>query len=110
MDRRYDVDRRRWSKMNIFEQMGNIYSEVGRSLDAKQRHDDDGFKQAIFRAIDLFDATVAYLIEQHSPRAREVLRAKEVFLEICWGDIGPEATKSFDRYFMQFAVAARLAR
>lgn len=105
----YAVDRKRWSKMSIFDQMGNIYSEVGRTFKAKQSHDEDRYKQALARAIDLFDATSADLVAQRSPKLKEVLRAKEEFLGACESqDVSDE--RELDRYFMQFAVAARLMR
>ncbi len=110
MSQAYTVDRKRWASMNIFEQMGNIYSEVGRSFDAKCRNDTERFEQAVIRAIDLFNATASVLIEQHSPKAKEVLRAKEEFLNICSRNAKPEEIQSLDKYFMQFAIAARLKR
>jgi len=33
----YQIDRARWAGMTIFEQMGNIGSEVGRTLKAKKK-------------------------------------------------------------------------
>jgi hypothetical protein len=105
----YAVDRIRWSKMSIFDQMGNIYSEVGRTFKAKRSRDPKMYEQALIRALDLFDATSATLVEQHSPKLKEVLRAKEEFLGACeTEDLASE--KSLDRYFMQFAIAARLTR
>ena len=109
MNEPYAVDRVRWSRLNIFEQMGNIYSEVGRAFNAKKRHDEPRYTQAITRAIDLFDATTDHLVTLHSPKAREVLRAKEEFLAAC-DSMRPADVESLDRYFMQFALAARLRR
>jgi hypothetical protein len=96
--------------MTIFDQMGNIYSEVGRSFNAKRRQDNANYVQAVTRAIDLFDATIDVLIARHSPQSKEVLRAKEEFLNACAGNAKPEEIQSLDRYFMQFAIAARLNR
>lgn len=106
----YAVDRERWGRMSILEQMGNIYSEIGRSFSAKHRKDEVGYEQAVARAIDLFDATAQILVKRHSPRAKEVLRAKEEFLGICSRDASLKEEQDIDRYFMQFAVAARLHR
>jgi hypothetical protein len=105
----YAVDRKRWSEMSIFDQMGNIYSEVGRTFKAKQNHDQERYEQALTRAIDLFDATTLALVEQRSPKTKEVLRAKEEFLYACQAE-GSGDEQGIDRYFMQFAIAARLAR
>lgn len=78
----YMVDRQKWSQLSIFEQMGNIYSEVGRSLKARQRQDTAGSEAAVRRATDLFDATAGSLAGQRSPRAKEVLRANEQYLAV----------------------------
>jgi len=107
----YAVDRERWAKFNIFEQMGNIGSEVGRSLDSKlgNRHED--FEPALYRALDLFDATVEDLLKQKSPRIKEVLRAKDQYLEVALQKHpDPEKAKSIENYFMQFALTARMNR
>ena len=107
----YSVDQTRWATLSIFEQMGNIYSEVGRSFKAKEQGDTIGSQAAINRAIDLFDATVNSLVASKSPRVKEVLRAKEQYLDII-NNINADLTsiQSLDRYFMQFAIAARLNR
>lgn len=107
MNAGYAVDRKRWSEMNIFDQMGNIYSEVGRTFKAKQSHDHERYEQALTRAIDLFDATSIVLVEKRSPKAKEVLRAKEEFLSACQAN-NSQDQQDLDRYFMQFAIAARL--
>lgn len=107
----YAVDRERWSKLTIFEQLGNISSEVGRSFSAKRRGDQADSLRAVYRAIDLFDATVDALIKRRSPKSKEVLRAKEEYLKTFFvSDPEPKQIVSLERYFMQFAVAARLQR
>ncbi|HUC95700.1 MAG TPA: hypothetical protein VMR76_01945 [Candidatus Saccharimonadia bacterium] len=104
----YAVNQNRWAKLGILDQMGNIYSEVGRSFKSKDQKDHDA---AVTRAIDLFDSTVKGLVKQRSPRAKEVLRAKEQFLAIVSdSNSTKESIESLDRYFMQFAIAARINR
>ena len=71
MNTSYKVDRDRWSKMSIFEQMGNISSEVSRSFKAKRCNNHEDCMRAVSRAIDLFDATVSLLIEKKSIKAKE---------------------------------------
>lgn len=101
----YAVDRTKWSAMPLFEQMGNIYAEVGRTLGMQRRHDTLAAQAAFIRALDLFDATAESLVGGRSKRLREVLRAREQFCTAFTRgtDIGIE------RYFMHFAMAARLA-
>ncbi len=105
----YKVDRTSWKKMDIQNQMGNIGSEVGRSIAAKRRGDQVHFEGALYRAIDLFDATVEVLIEQKSPRVKEVLRSRDQFLRLFYDDKFDDAD-SIERYFMQYAMAARRGR
>jgi hypothetical protein len=108
MSKQYVVDRTRWAKLGIFDQMGNIYSEVGRSFKAD---DEKTQKQSIARAIDLFNATIYVLRESQSPRAKEVRRAKQQFLEMVTDkNASQKSIQSLDRYFLQFAIAARLNR
>jgi len=58
----YQVDRERWAKMTINEQMGNIGSEVGRAIIAHRTGNKDRVERAIDRAVDLFSATVEALV------------------------------------------------
>lgn len=108
MSRQYLVDRDRWAKLSIFDQMGNIYSEVGRSFNAKNKGDQE---RAVARAKDLFNATIYVLNKCKSPRAREIRRAKWEFLKtVSDGSTSTKDIQSLDRYFLQFAIAARLQR
>jgi hypothetical protein len=103
------VDRKRWDTMSIFEQMGNIYSEVGRSLNAKRTGRKSERDQAIIRAIDLFDATTENLVKKKSVRLKEILRAKDQFLLVVYdNNASPKDIDSINRYFLQFAIAARI--
>ena len=96
--------------MDILEQMGNIYSEVGRAVSAKRSGDKVKFENALSRAIDLFDITIDVLNSQRSPRMREVLLAKYQFLSLFFAKTRTENPETLDKYFRQFAVAARLHR
>ena len=106
--RAYRVDRKKWAALDLFEQMGNIGSEVGRSLGAKRKGDEKTAEAAAGRALDLFDATTeAWLHAASAARVRELLRAKEQYLNSYYDS---SAENGIENYFMQFAVAARLRR
>ncbi|QCT40576.1 hypothetical protein FBF24_01550 [Candidatus Saccharibacteria bacterium oral taxon 488] len=92
-------DRQKWQSLTIFEQMGNIGSEVGRAFAAQRRGDTAAMTGAWQRGLDLLDATAEQLARQKSPKLREVLRARELFA-------GME-DESLEGYFMWFVVAAR---
>jgi hypothetical protein len=97
------INRERWAKLSLIDQMGNISSEVGRAI--KWRNDIKMRDAAIERALDLFSATaVCY----NGLRLREILRARDEFLNLFYGD-----STDFDgveRYFHNFAIAARRDR
>jgi hypothetical protein len=107
----YTIDQTRWADLDIFNQMGNIYSEVGRSFKNRDQSNEKQRDQAVARAIDLFNATIQALNSTGSPKAKEVSRAKEQFLEVITDThASQESIRSLDRYFMQFAIAMRLNR
>ncbi len=106
MSSQHIFDKQHWQAQTIFYQMGNIGSEVGRAFSAKRRGDEAAMKSAFWRGLDLIDATVESLVKQKSPRAREVLRARELFAESIVGD---HIDDGIENYFMQFAIADRLS-
>ena len=57
------------------------------------------------RAIDLLEATSETLIRLHSPKLKEVLRAKEEYLQAFYDGKDQEG---IEKYFNQFAIASRL--
>jgi hypothetical protein len=101
----YSIDQQKWAKMTIFEQMGNIGSEVGRAMNAKRQDNPERLHGALLRGLDLFDATAVVWAHKKSPRTREILRAREQFVEAVTTN---KEDLSLERYFMQFAIAARL--
>ncbi len=108
---KYIVNHKQWSDMTIFEQMGNIYSEVSRSFNARRNKNSEYETLSMIRAIDLFDATIECLIKKKSIKAKEVLRAKEQFLDNLYRNtFDEEDAASIEKYFMQFAIAVRLNR
>jgi hypothetical protein len=83
--------------------MGNISSEVGRAINA--RDDPERRDGAIDRALDLFAATaVCY----SGLRLREILRARDEFLRLFYDD--STDFNGVARYFHHFALVARRGR
>lgn len=103
----YRFDRDAWAQLDIYNQMGNIGSEVGRAINWCRREKPDRMNKAIDRALVLFDATIEVLARQRSPRLKEVLRAREEFLRLFFDDRFDEDADAIERYFMFFAVTAR---
>jgi len=103
----YRIDRNRWEQLTIYEQMGNIGSEVGRAIKARRTGREERLAGAIERALDLFTATTEQLVKEKSPRLREVLRARNEFLRLFYDGTFDEEADGIERYFTQFAIAAR---
>jgi hypothetical protein len=98
-------DAEKWATLSIFEQMGNIGSEVGRSMNAIRRGDDIALEGAYRRGLDLIDATVNSWDSES--RKQELLRARELFT---YAVECRKVDRQLDNYFMQYAIAARALR
>lgn len=101
---RHSVDKSAWSKMTIFEQMGNIGSEVGRAVSAKKRGKDKWMRSAYYRGIDLFNITAQQWAKSNPSRLRELLYARDQFTKYIEDG---EEDPTLEQYFFQFALVAR---
>ena len=106
MDNHFIVDIDKWRERSIFSQMGNIGSEVGRAISARIGGNKSREESATERALDLFDATSKIMADEKSPRLKEILRARENFLEILQ-DFDEDDARGLEKYFMNFAIAER---
>jgi len=71
-------DKESWAKQTIFWQLGNIGSEVGRALKAKQQGNEKREMTAFYRGMDLINYTVQVWVKDgRSPH--ELLIAREQF-------------------------------
>lgn len=101
----YQVDRAKWHRMTIFEQMGNIGSEVSRALAAYRRNDSEVWLNAFSRALDLFEATTfEWRARRNAPRVKEILLAQGQFVQVL---LTGEDDPGLETYFLEFALAAR---
>lgn len=98
----------RWQTLSLVEQMANIGSEVGRAL-RWQGQDAELFSGAARRALELFDLTIGD--PRWRGRLKEITRARELFCDaIAGGKEYGSSLEDLDRYFLPFAVAARMRR
>ncbi len=101
------LDKEKWARLPVFEQMGNISSEVGRTMNALRRGDEASAQGAFHRGLDLIDATAeAWPAKQHG-RKKELLRSRELFATAV--ETGKPDT-DLENYYMQYAIAARMGR
>lgn len=98
-----------WFELSLAEQMGNIGSEIGRAVKRKQRGESTEADKAVERALELFDLTMSDSRWLKTRRLREIARAREVACDLFFGDnIYGSTFESLEKYFYQFAVAARI--
>lgn len=76
--------RQSWGSHPITYQMGNIGSEVSRSLKWTKKGNQKRADVAIDRALELFDFTIA-ANKDNPPRLREILIAREEFCDYFFG-------------------------
>jgi hypothetical protein len=96
----------RWQRLSLAEQLANVGAEVGRM---RRRHAPEERAAAFERALELLDLTLAD--PRWRGRLKEIARAREVLCDAADGGRAYGATlEDLDRYFLDFAVAARRGR
>jgi hypothetical protein len=96
--------------MSLMEQLAHVGSEVQRSIRAHEAGREDRRENAVARALELFDLS-ATDDRWRGPRRREILRAREEFCRLLYGDdVPPGSAAGLQNYFLAFATAARLSR
>lgn len=92
-----------WHKLSLAEQMGNVGSEVNRSLRPKGRD------AAIERALELLDLTLRD--PRWKNRRKEIARAREVLCDAAFGNSEYNTSlEDLNKYFFDFALLARKNR
>lgn len=100
----------RWHTFTLAEQFGNIGSEISRARQWEGK-DAGHFEQAIFRALELLDITLADPRWIKAHRLKEIARVREVVCDAYLGGHEYGSTLvELDRYFFEFALAARARR
>jgi hypothetical protein len=99
----------RWHELTLMEQLGNVGSEVARATRARSQGNEQRLAGALDRALELFDLTLTDA--RWRGRRKEIARAREVVCDFLVGENEYGSTaESLDRYFLQFAMAARRGR
>lgn len=99
----------RWLKFTLLEQMANIGTDVDRAIRYRQQGDLEASEQALYRAIELIDFTIAD--RKNRGRLKEILRAREFLLDHFVGDDQWGMTDDFwQRYFYDFNYAAAIEK
>ena len=90
-----------WSEKSLAYQMGNIGSEVSRSL--KNKDNPRRFAGCFDRALELFDFTIAAMQQKKEyAKLREVCRAREEFCDYFNGNSFNTNPAKMQAYYDQF--------
>ena len=99
----------RWFALTLDEQLGNVGSEVGRAAKRHRQGDTAQRDRALDRAFELLDLTIQDPRWRH--RLKEICRAREVLVDTFYGDrVYGDTPEGLEKYFFQFALAARRDR
>lgn len=99
-----------WDRLSLVEQLAHIGSEVERAIRAHDAGRRARWEAALDRALELFDLT-ARDPRWRGHRRQEVLRAREEFCRLFFGESPPSGSAAgLRRYFLHFAIAARNRR
>lgn len=100
------MNKERWERLSLAEQMGNIGSEISRARHWEKHRDREGCKKSLERALDLMDLTLQDA--RWRPRLKELARFREVVCHWYAGqkeyEIHPEGLET---YCTSFALLAR---
>lgn len=97
-----------WQKLSLMEQLGNVGSEINRALNWREK-DANLYESAIDRAFELLDMTIAD--PRWRTRLKEIIRTRELLADAIFGGEEYQTTlEDLNRYFFNFAFAARLNR
>jgi len=96
----------RWFKFSLIEQMANIGSEIGRTINWKNK-DEKMSKASFERGLELLDLTIKDC--KNKKRLKELLRARECLSDYFYFDnIYGSSDEKWNNYFYAFNYAARV--
>ena len=95
----------RWFELSLAEQMGNIGSEVSRTIHW-QNKDETLLQGAVERCLELFNLTLDD--PRWTSQKREICRSRELFVDALYGSENYHTSlQDMMKYFYQFALVAR---
>ena len=98
-----------WEKLNFFEQMANIGSEVERAIIWRNKNNDLYSQKAIERAFELLNLTIAS--HQTQKKLKELTRLREMLVDYFFGQNQYSSTDQlWQKYFYAFNYAAMKSR
>jgi hypothetical protein len=99
----------RWFKFSLFEQLGNVGSDIERAIQWRNKGDLEASKAAFYRALELLNFTI--LDPKHRKRLRELARVREALIDYFLCDNEYNSTdKQWQDYFFDYAYAAAVQK
>lgn len=96
----------RWFTFSLIEQLAHTGSEVSRAVSWSKKSNREHMLQAIDRALELLDLTIAD--RRWRWRLKELTRLREVLCDRFYGDNEYNTSDDFlQKYFMVYAMALR---
>lgn len=96
----------RWSQFSLIEQMANVGSEVGRTINWNKKGNTKMSINSLYRALELLDLTVDDKKNKNS--LKEILRVREALVDFFVGNnIYKSSDVIWEKYFFYFNLAAR---
>jgi hypothetical protein len=97
----------KWRELTLMEQLGNVGSEVGRTILWKKKGDTDQSRKAFDRALELMDLTIQDPKNRY--RLKEICRCRELLVDyFVYDNIYGSSDELWEKYFYAFAYAARM--
>ena len=99
----------RWFTFSLMEQLGNVGSDIERTINWRNKGDLEMSSQAFDRALELIDLTIAD--KKNKGRLKEIVRARAMLVSYFVYDNEYGFTdKYWQDYFFDFAYAAAMQK
>lgn len=104
-----DLSPERWFRFSLFEQLGNVGSDIERTVQLKNRGMLEDSGCAFDRSLELLDLTIAD--PKNRRHLKEIVRAQELLVDYFMYDNEYGSTdECWQNYFFDFAYAAAIQR
>jgi hypothetical protein len=100
-----DLDKERWFKLSLIEQLANIGCDVERTIRWRNRGALESSTQAFWRVLELMDLTIAD--PKNHRRLREIVRTRYILVDhFVYDNVHQTTDKIWQNYFLWFNYAA----
>lgn len=104
------MDLKTWSKLSIYDQMGTIGTEIGRTMSWRQNPHFGKPEEAFYRGLEYLDLSISDP-KNRGAKLKELCRVREVLVDWYLGTKLYSTTESsLNSYFEPFAIASNLQR